>query len=302
MHASLISRPGTKDHDWTPSNIGASASEPLYNNWTRPVQTAGWGKAMDAFYLCREDGVLLYYTIEEFAGKISLTRPMRIELPCRIGSGFSMLNDAHGVSPVFICAPSVDNGFVFEVTEGLSTIRTLDTIQNWASISGSCIANRSRAGFKSHTEAGNLVIASGQEPYGSISELQRGMRCRMERVRTPILEEITLLGMNGLWLFDFEGISPNALLSFPDRSIWCKLPEWDCTPVIDWSLLHTSGCELPTTTLAAASCRIPLYNSDIVIISDTSINLIGRGDQMTPEVVKSHSIPKSYVAAIDTVS
>ncbi|KAK4541683.1 hypothetical protein LTR36_007827 [Oleoguttula mirabilis] len=172
-----------------PRNSGDSPRQPVWASWCRPRRSRAASRDKDHLYLVREDGlVFLVHAMSE-----SLTSSSAGHFECHVGTAFASLGDTDEPD-ILAVAGDMSAGRVVSIghwpnprVSDLSYGDTMkmdliETIPNWASATDLITTTtRSPQGRSSRTtqSGAGMLVTSGRQPYGSITELRYGLEARL---------------------------------------------------------------------------------------------------------------------------
>ncbi|SMR62728.1 unnamed protein product [Zymoseptoria tritici ST99CH_3D1] len=200
-----------EDIDESSNYPGISGQAPLWVSWAKPPRTRSATRIKDHVYLVREDGLLVLLTIGGPAASTVVSQAGNFA--CHVGSAFASLGD-EGDPDILAVAGETSSGLLVsmgvwpsyrsirEMTRVEATsMNEIDVLPNWASITD-MISSGALHSSKNLDKAGDTsLVTSGRQPYGTITELRRG-------VRAHLLASLELEGLRNVT--DFWTI-PNGL-------------------------------------------------------------------------------------------
>jgi len=204
----------------------------------------------EAFYIAREDGMVIYAEIG------SPTSPCISTVgyfDCSLGTAFASLDVPHepdkghpsfkqlaaksllsnpdvliGIGPDSDGRLNKVGDWVTNVKSGktFGTFDFIEAIPNWAPVSDSVISRFPSMHGNLEKQRSSLFVASGREPYGSVSELRQGLNALVHQFVG--LEGITA-GVTNIWILDYTATETDdrfhiiLLIALPLRTYGYKL-------------------------------------------------------------------------------
>ncbi|KAF2201275.1 hypothetical protein GQ43DRAFT_41412 [Delitschia confertaspora ATCC 74209] len=273
----------TLDHEENLVHPGNSKRKPVFVQWARMRRNKGFSK--EVFYIAREDGIVIYVQVSTNAHTSNAGY-----FNCSLGTAFASLDVFHEPDkehPAFeqlAAAEALSNADVLigmgpdsdgqlnKVGDWMTDWKSgkqfgsfdfIESIPNWAPASDAIVSQLSGLNTGHERQRGAILVASGREPYGSISELRRGLNALVHRfVDLPHLTG----GVTGTWILDYgtdeDGSSVRVyvilLVCLPPRSFVFRLSgspggDFDDIEELDGSAGSEDGIERSHETLVACS-------------------------------------------------
>ncbi|CAK3811385.1 Hypothetical predicted protein [Lecanosticta acicola] len=249
---------------------GNSSHAPTWAGWAKPRRSQAATRGRDSLYLVREDGLVFFMAIDS-RGNIQTS--FAGDLQCHVGSAFASLGD-EGDPDVLAVAGEMSTGRVVSIgawpsTREMEVLSRDDTmsfdpvemVPNWASVTDmigtKLYSNRTRL-----SDTDNVLITSGRQPYGGVTELRRGVEARMSAfVEIPGLRAAT-----DVWtLPDLALGSIIIVLSYPSATVlYTTSAEFD----EDWNVFEDMTAFNTDCRTIAAGITI---NQRLVQVTDRSI-------------------------------
>lgn len=250
-----------------PKNPGDSPRHPAWVSWCRPRRSHAARRDKDHLYLVREDG--LVFLVHAMAETDRIVSSSAGHFECHVGTAFASLNNDTKDPDILAVAGDMSTGRVVSIghwphhrVNELSwsdtmAMELIETIPSWASATDLITNIMRHAHGKSarsmHSSA-SVLVTSGRQPYGSITELRHGFEARLFArwgLESQGLESVTgawavPLMTNGSILMFLANPSATRLLSVS--------PAWeDCGPV-ELDVSDCSAFDLTHSTLAVNIC------------------------------------------------
>ncbi|KAK4506147.1 hypothetical protein PRZ48_004112 [Zasmidium cellare] len=206
-----------------PRHPGISSSSPIWSSWVKPRRSKAALRDKDAIYLAREDGLVIWIDTKVGA-KPSLNVSRAGELECHVGTAFASIGDEGGPDILAIAGETstgrtvgIGPFFTTRMIEEMSReeamkFEMIEIIPNWASATDMISAKSLHANRHHSAHTDNVLVTSGRQPYGAVTEIRRGLEGRVPaRVS---LEEI-LRNVTDMWAIPNRLGSVIVVLSSP---------------------------------------------------------------------------------------
>ena len=190
---------------------GASSRMPIWVNWCRPSRRYVPTETTDNIYFIREDGVTIFLQFSSLMGSSHAG-----DFRCHVGSAFASVGD--DLDPdILIAAGDMSSGQTCKIGHWSSPLRLPDwprpdtmrmslveVIPNWASVTDMVI---SRLPGKNQRTRDSVIVTSGRQPYGNITELRQGLEAK----QSAYIELDNLRSVTNVWALPLAGVG-DALL------------------------------------------------------------------------------------------
>ncbi|GAB7334016.1 hypothetical protein MBLNU13_g06111t1 [Cladosporium sp. NU13] len=251
---------------------GSSPKRPIWANWCRPLRNKSVKHGQDIVYIAREDGIVI---LAEITSVDTIHVSHAGDVGCHVGSAFASLGDPSDPDILAVLG-DMSTGRVVHMGNWPSPVRIADmtridtmemqdseTLPNWASSIDMVVSKFPQSHSRSPRTRDAVVVTSGREPYGAITELRQGLEARA----ATYFELEALKGTTGAWVLpNISTGSVLMLLSTPSS-----------TRVIDFSpdLGEVDVLDEHDTTVMALDQRTLVAgmfeNSHLVQIGERSI-------------------------------
>ncbi|TKA24858.1 hypothetical protein B0A50_06587 [Salinomyces thailandicus] len=191
--------------DAEPRRSGDSPMKPVWASWCRPRRSPAARRGRDHVYLVREDGLVCLVQVRGS----SLTSSSAGHLHCHVGTAFASLGNTSDPD-ILAVAGDMSTGRVIKIGQWSNTrvsdlswndtmkMDLVETIPNWGSITDAVTTSyrhaRSRSA-RSAPSSSTVLVTSGRQPYGAVTELRRGVEARL----LIYLELSGLSSTNDIW-------------------------------------------------------------------------------------------------------
>lgn len=251
---------------------GSSPRRPIWANWCRPLRNKSVKHGQDIVYIAREDGIVI---LAEITSVDTIHVSHAGDVGCHVGTAFASLGDPSDPD-ILAVVGDMSTGRVVHMGNWPSSVRIADmtrtdtmemqdseTLPNWASSIDMVVSNLPQSHSRSTRTRDAVIVTSGREPYGIITELRKGLEARA----ATYFELEALKGTTGAWVLpNISTGSVLMLLSTPSS-----------TKVIDFSpdLGEVDVLDEHDTTVMALDQRTLVAgmfdNSHLVQIGEQSI-------------------------------
>jgi hypothetical protein len=170
-----------------PAFSGNSANLPLWTSWCRPRRANHLRHGNDRVYLLREDGLLFLVDCTTPASpRVTYTATLGLHHSSAFGS--YVISHDHDI---VVVGGSMSVGLVAMVDRSVlalqdisnesavAAIQLTEHVHNWATVTDMVMAGRRRIGGNASRDAENILVTSGRHPFGSITELRKGLEARL---------------------------------------------------------------------------------------------------------------------------
>ncbi|KFY28862.1 hypothetical protein V493_02713 [Pseudogymnoascus sp. VKM F-4281 (FW-2241)] len=258
-------------HD-EPSPIHKGRNAPLWTSWTRPVRTQKFAATNDDIYIAREDGLVKY--LENNRDEFLCTGVNLGGITCNIGTAFTSLDSKfpgpNGViGDILLVGGDSCPGGVYWV-QARQPARLLATLQNWTPLNDfvTIPTRQPLLSLEQHphpnkhqtpSNSEQIFGCTGRGPYGTISEINRG-------IGAEIWMELDELGsvITGIWALPIPPITNSQhndlssssllLLSAGNESLLLML-ENHGGGITGVTEIDSTWLDLTSRTLDASSAR-----------------------------------------------
>jgi hypothetical protein len=238
-----------------PAFPGNSANLPLWTGWSRPRQVSQLRNGNDGVYLLREDGLL-------FLVECTTTASPRLIFVATLGLHHSSAVGSCAIDhdhDVIVVGGSMSVGLVANVDrsvlavqhmsgESLGTaIEFTELVHNWASVTDMVAAGHRRVGRDPSRDAESILVTSGRHPFGSITELRKGLEARL----LAFTEIDDLKTFTDIWALPDSSGSVLVVLSSPSATKFFAIaPDESIEEIADSSTFDTDNRTLAIDLLA----------------------------------------------------
>ena len=243
-----------------PKNSGNSPRQPVWASWCRPRRSRAATRDKDHIYLVREDG--LVFLVHVMSDTISSSSAGHFQ--CHVDSAFASLGDT-GDPDILAVAGDMSTGCVVSIGQwpghrvselswsDTMEMELIETIPNWATMTDmvtTALGHPHSKSARSTRSSGAVLVTSGRQPYGSVTELRNGVEARLSvRLQLEGLESVT-----GVWAVPVATTGDVLVfLSNPSATRLLSISQADGE--LESSELDASECsalDLAEPTLAAA--------------------------------------------------
>lgn len=256
---------------------GSSSRRPIWTNWCRPLRNKSVKHGQDIAYLVREDGVVI---LVEITSIDTIHASHAGDLECHVGSAFASLGDPSDPDILAVVGDMSagrvvhmghwrSQGRLAEMSRADAMVmQPSETLPNWASSFDMVVSRLPQSHSRSSRTRDGTIVTSGREPYGTVTELRKGLEARMatyfplEALRTT----------TGAWVL--PNVSTNSILmlfSTPSSSHLIDFsPDFDdldSGEIISLDENNTTALALDQRTLTAGV----LNNRHLIQIGERSI-------------------------------
>ncbi|KAF1976560.1 hypothetical protein BU23DRAFT_455784 [Bimuria novae-zelandiae CBS 107.79] len=188
---------------------GNNKNIPLWVQWDRAPRNPGFAK--EAFYLAREDGMILYV---ELGGNTNLLEISDAgSWPCPIDTAFACLRAANSefaqsYPDVLVAGGLGSDGHLCKVgawpkeyanqvpyPESLA-FDLIESLPSWAPVTDMAVAPLENIPLPYDRTRASVFVSNGKSPYGEVSQLRRGIRALVDGTFGG------MEGSTGLWIVD----------------------------------------------------------------------------------------------------
>jgi hypothetical protein len=259
-------------HAGEPKSPGSSPKRPIWANWCRPLRNKSVKHGQDIVYIAREDGIVI---LAEITNIDTIHVSHAGDVGCHVGTAFASLGDPRDPD-ILAVVGDMSTGRVVHMGNWPSPVRIADmtrtdtmemqdseTLPNWASSIDMVVSKLPQSHSRSPRTRDAVIVTSGREPYGAITELRKGLEARA----ATYFELEALKGTTGAWVLpNISTGSVLMLLSTPSSTrIIDFSPDLGEVDVLDEH--DTTVMALDQRTLVAGM----FSNSNLVQISERSI-------------------------------
>ncbi|QIX00404.1 hypothetical protein AMS68_005921 [Peltaster fructicola] len=175
------------DRDHPPEHPAISPKYPIWTNWCRPMRSPSAAQDQDSVYLCREDGTVFHLVISQDGNIHSSCAGV---LGCHVGEAFASLGDDRNPD-LLAAAADMSTGRIVSIgnwpshrAPGRTRRETMDMklvelLPNWTSVTDMVVAKASSSNSRSGRSRDSVFLTSGRQPYGTITEIRKGLEARM---------------------------------------------------------------------------------------------------------------------------
>jgi hypothetical protein len=228
----------------SPAYPGSSANLPLWTNWSRPQHSNRSNPGSDRIYMLREDGLLFLAECRAAA----LPRLLFVaDLGLHHGYALGSHENSHD-RDIIVAGGDMTAGLVacverremslHDITDGNfgAAIEITEHVQNWATVTDMVATGHRRTGQEEARYAESLLVTSGRNPFGSITELRKGLEARL----LAFTEMNDLKTFTDIWALPDTSGSITIVLSSPSGTKFLAIaPDENLEEVADSSVYDT---------------------------------------------------------------
>ncbi|KAF9729356.1 hypothetical protein PMIN04_008040 [Paraphaeosphaeria minitans] len=188
---------------------GIDKGQPLWVQWDRAPRNPDFAK--EAFYLAREDGVVIYVELADIAGSLDISDVG--SWPHPIDTAFACLKAdssefAQSYPDVLVAGGHGSDGHICKVgawpkeyedkvpySEAYA-LGLVESLPNWAPLTDFAVTPLSNLPLPHDRKRANIFVSNGKAPHGEVSQLRRGLRALVDDSFEG------LKGSTGLWIVD----------------------------------------------------------------------------------------------------
>lgn len=265
---SIVLRPG----DELPSYPGSSSRKPVWTSWCKPQRNKSARQGQDDIHLVREDGLVLLATVTSID---TIYTCHAGDVRCHVGTAFASLGDPSDPD-ILAVVGDMSNGRVVHmgnwpsagIINNKSRVDTMEMqdseiLPNWASCADMVVSNLPQSLGRSARTTDAVFVTSGRQPYGSITELRKGLEARL----ATYFEVDGLKNAMGAWVL--PNVSTGSILILLSSPSSTRL--LDITPDLgglsELDDTETGAMVFSDRTLTANA----LGNGHLVQVSETAI-------------------------------
>lgn len=205
-----------------PSHPGESPSAPTWTCWSRPYRRGQQSHGKDFVYLLKEDGQIYACSVgspslfeTHYVGNIKLHNGTAFT---SFGLGSSVdvvvVGGETSVGKVAYIGGSVPSQNFLGPSDDPIDLEITETISNWATVTDMITADQRKSSRGLGRDVESLLVTSGRQPFGSITEIRRGIEARL--VAYTDLEDLRTI--TSVWaILDVSG-AVIAMLSGPSAT------------------------------------------------------------------------------------
>jgi hypothetical protein len=166
---------------------GASPSMPIWASWAKPMRSQAARHTRDTVYLAREDGLVLMLEVWKTTAPVISNAGT---FDCHMGSAFASLG-GEGDPDILCVAGESSSGRIVSIgnfssirrigemtREDTMRLKTVELLPNWASCTGMLATSSLHSSRTVPRDNDSVIVTSGRQPYGTITELRRGVEAR----------------------------------------------------------------------------------------------------------------------------
>ncbi|KAF2450230.1 hypothetical protein P171DRAFT_516156 [Karstenula rhodostoma CBS 690.94] len=193
-----------------PLQPSSNKGHPLWVQWDRAPRNPDFAK--DAFYLAREDGVVLYVELGDIAGSLDISDAG--SWPYSIDTAFACLKAdssefAQSYPDVLVAGGHGSDGHICKVGawpkeyadqvpySQAYAFGLVESLPNWAPLTDFAVTRLSNLPLPYDRKRASIFVSSGKAPHGEVSQLRRGLRALVGDTFEG------LKGSTGLWIIDY---------------------------------------------------------------------------------------------------
>ena len=252
---------------------GSSPKRPIWANWCRPLRNKSVKHGQDIIYIAREDGIVIH---AEITSVDTIHVSHAGDVGCHIGTAFASLGDPSDPD-ILAVVGDMSTGRVVHMGNwpssgriaNMTRVDTMEmqdseTLPNWASSFDMVMSKLHQSHSRSPRRRDAVIVTSGREPYGTITELRKGLEARA----ATYFELEALSGTTGAWMLpNISTGSVLMILSTPSSTRVIDFsPDLGEVEVLDEN--DTSVMALDQRTLVAGMFE----NCHLVQISERSVS------------------------------
>ncbi|KAL5374116.1 hypothetical protein DPSP01_012177 [Paraphaeosphaeria sporulosa] len=204
-----ISRHQIQPRFLEPLRPGSNTCQPLWVQWDRAPRNPDFAK--EAFYLAREDGVVIYVELGDIAGSLDISYAGSWAYP--IDTAFACLKAdssefAQSYPDVLVAGGHGSDGHICKVGawpkeyadkvpySQAYAFGLVESLPNWAPLTDFAVTRLSNLPLPHDRKRANIFVSNGKAPHGEVSQLRRGLRSLVDDSFEG------LKGTTGLWIVD----------------------------------------------------------------------------------------------------
>lgn len=252
---------------------GSSPRRPIWTSWCRPLRNQSVKHGQDIVYLVREDGIVIQVEITSID---TVHASHAGDIGCHVGSAFASLGDPSDPD-ILAVVGDMSTGRVVHMGNWPSPspiahmsridameMQDSETLPNWASSIDMVVSKLPQSHSRSPRTRDAIILTSGREPYGTVTELRKGLEARVG----TSLEFEALKGATGAWVL--PNSSTGSILMLLSTPSFTRIFDFapDLEEVEELGEDSTTVMVLDQRTLTAAI----LDNGHLVQISEGSIS------------------------------
>jgi hypothetical protein len=238
-----------------PAFPGNSANLPLWTGWSRPRRASQFHLGYDGIYLLREDGLL-------FLVECTAAAPPRLIFIATLGLHHSSAIGSYVIShdhDIVVVGGGMSVGLVANVDRSILALQDIsgepsgmaiditEHVHNWATVTDMVAAGQRRIDGPASRDAESILVTSGRHPYGSITELRKGLEARL----LAYTEIDDLKTFTDIWALPDPSGSIMIVLSSPSATKFFAIaPDEGLEEIADTSTVDTDNRTLAIDFLA----------------------------------------------------
>jgi hypothetical protein len=208
---SLSLEPGVEET----KSPGSSPRRPVWSSWCRPLRNKSIKHGQDVVYLIREDGIVI---LVEVTSMDTIHSSHAGDVGCHVGTAFASLGDPSDPD-ILAVVGDMSTGKVVHMGNWpsptpiahMSRIDTMEmqdseTLSNWASSFDMIVSKLPHSSSRSPRKRDAILVTSGREPYGTVTELRNGLEARV----ASCFDFDALKGTTGAWIL--PNVSTGSIL------------------------------------------------------------------------------------------
>ena len=204
---------------------GSNKGIPLWVQWDRAPRNPDFAK--EAFYLAREDGIVLYMELGGVANPLEISDAGA--WPCPIDTAFACLKAdssefAQSFPDVLVAGGFGSDGHLCKVGawpkeyasqmpySETNAFGLIESLPNWAPITDMVVTQLENLPIPYDRTRASVFVSNGKAPYGEVSQLRQGIRAVVDETFSG------LKGSTGLWVVDHGSttVDQDGVLSTQD--------------------------------------------------------------------------------------
>ncbi|OQO02120.1 hypothetical protein B0A48_11672 [Cryoendolithus antarcticus] len=276
LYRNLLSGPPSST-SFKPSPVetpypGDSPLQPVWVGWCKPRRTRSIRQELDTIYLMREDGLVFMLAV---ASNGTMVMSNAGDAKCHAGMAFASLGDDRDPD-ILAFIGDMSNGSVVSIGHWSTPIRITElsrhdtmamqpiaTLSNWASCTDLVVSSLPYSSGRSTRSRDSIFVTSGRQPYGTVTELRRGLEARL----SAYIELEDLRGTVGAWVL--PNITTGSVLILLTTPTATRLYDYDLeTGVAELDDENARTFDLAQRTLAADM----LQNTHLLQVTQNGVN------------------------------
>jgi hypothetical protein len=209
---------------------GSSSRRPIWASWCRPLRNKSKKHGQDIVYLVREDGIVI---LVEITSMDTIHSSHAGDMRCHVGTAFASLGDPSDPD-ILAVVGEMSAGRVVHMGHWASSgqiahmnridtmeMRDSENLPNWASSNDIVVSKLPQSQSRSARIRDSIIVTSGREPYGTVTELRKGLEARV----ATYFDIEALKGMTDAWVL--PNVSTSSILLLFSTPISTRIIDFD---------------------------------------------------------------------------